>query len=68
MFKPLVDRVGLGSLVPVEFFGARNLAFLPNGSSLHTFEVGNCHTICIVIVLHVLIHNFCTVKCSNRNR
>ncbi|KAF4105217.1 hypothetical protein G5714_014548 [Onychostoma macrolepis] len=38
MFKPLVDRVGLGSLVPVEFFGARTLAFLPDGSSLHTFE------------------------------
>uniref|UniRef100_A0A671NEB6 Lysine-specific demethylase n=1 Tax=Sinocyclocheilus anshuiensis TaxID=1608454 RepID=A0A671NEB6_9TELE len=38
MFKPLVDHVGLGSLVPVEFFGARTLAFLPNGSSLHTFE------------------------------
>uniref|UniRef100_A0A8C1MEL8 Lysine-specific demethylase n=1 Tax=Cyprinus carpio TaxID=7962 RepID=A0A8C1MEL8_CYPCA len=41
MFKALVDRVGLGSLVPVEFFGARTLAFLPNGSSLLTFEVGN---------------------------
>lgn len=40
MFKPLVDRVGLGPLVPVEFFGARSLTFLPNGSSLHTFEVG----------------------------
>ncbi|KAL1261500.1 hypothetical protein QQF64_006765 [Cirrhinus molitorella] len=38
MFKPLVDRVGLGSQVPVELFGARTLAFLPNGSSLHTFE------------------------------
>uniref|UniRef100_A0A8C1MFK4 Lysine-specific demethylase n=1 Tax=Cyprinus carpio TaxID=7962 RepID=A0A8C1MFK4_CYPCA len=38
MFKALVDRVGLGSLVPVEFFGARTLAFLPNGSSLLTFE------------------------------
>ncbi|XP_051715664.1 lysine-specific demethylase 3B isoform X7 [Ctenopharyngodon idella] len=38
MFKPLVDRVGLGSLVPVEFFGPRTLAFLPNGNSLHTFE------------------------------
>uniref|UniRef100_A0A9J7YS38 Lysine-specific demethylase n=1 Tax=Cyprinus carpio carpio TaxID=630221 RepID=A0A9J7YS38_CYPCA len=36
MFKALVDRVGLGSLVPVEFFGARTLAFLPNGSSLCT--------------------------------
>uniref|UniRef100_A0A672K7K1 Lysine-specific demethylase n=1 Tax=Sinocyclocheilus grahami TaxID=75366 RepID=A0A672K7K1_SINGR len=41
MFKPLVDHVGLGSLVPVEFFGARTLAFLPNGSSLHTFEVAD---------------------------
>ncbi|XP_005173197.2 lysine-specific demethylase 3B isoform X3 [Danio rerio] len=38
MFKQLIDRVGLGSVVPVEFFGARNLAFLPNGNSLHTFE------------------------------
>ncbi|XP_059372396.1 lysine-specific demethylase 3B isoform X2 [Carassius carassius] len=38
MFKALVDRVGLGSMVPVEFFGARTLAFLPNGSSLLTFE------------------------------
>uniref|UniRef100_A0A671NEI5 Lysine-specific demethylase n=1 Tax=Sinocyclocheilus anshuiensis TaxID=1608454 RepID=A0A671NEI5_9TELE len=37
MFKPLVDHVGLGSLVPVEFFGARTLAFLPNGSSLLSF-------------------------------
>ncbi|XP_067222552.1 lysine-specific demethylase 3B isoform X2 [Chanodichthys erythropterus] len=38
VFKPLVDRVGLGSLVPVEFFGPRTLAFLPNGNTLHTFE------------------------------
>uniref|UniRef100_A0A8C1ZW06 Lysine-specific demethylase n=1 Tax=Cyprinus carpio TaxID=7962 RepID=A0A8C1ZW06_CYPCA len=52
MFKPLVDRVGLGSLVPVEFFGTRTLAFLPNGSALHTFEVGDHHKICIVIILH----------------
>uniref|UniRef100_A0A8C1ZWE3 Lysine-specific demethylase n=1 Tax=Cyprinus carpio TaxID=7962 RepID=A0A8C1ZWE3_CYPCA len=36
MFKPLVDRVGLGSLVPVEFFGTRTLAFLPNGNFGHT--------------------------------
>uniref|UniRef100_A0A671N205 Lysine-specific demethylase n=1 Tax=Sinocyclocheilus anshuiensis TaxID=1608454 RepID=A0A671N205_9TELE len=65
MFKPLVDRVGLGSLVPVEFFGARTLAFLPNGSSLHTFEVGDRHKICIVIILHVLVQNFGTVKADN---
>nr|XP_055033900.1 lysine-specific demethylase 3B isoform X2 [Misgurnus anguillicaudatus] len=38
MFKPLVDRLGLGSLVPLEFFGTRTLVFLPNGNSLHTFE------------------------------
>uniref|UniRef100_A0A8C2CVA6 Lysine-specific demethylase n=1 Tax=Cyprinus carpio TaxID=7962 RepID=A0A8C2CVA6_CYPCA len=36
MFKALVDRVGLGSLVPVEFFGARTLAFLPNGNIEHS--------------------------------
>uniref|UniRef100_A0A671N5M5 Lysine-specific demethylase n=1 Tax=Sinocyclocheilus anshuiensis TaxID=1608454 RepID=A0A671N5M5_9TELE len=62
MFKPLVDRVGLGSLVPVEFFGARTLAFLPNGSSLHTFEVGDRHKICIVIILHVLVQNFAAIS------
>uniref|UniRef100_A0AAY4D450 Lysine-specific demethylase n=1 Tax=Denticeps clupeoides TaxID=299321 RepID=A0AAY4D450_9TELE len=39
-FQPLVDRVGLGSLVPVEFFGpARTLEFLPDGNSLQMFEV-----------------------------
>ncbi|XP_057205404.1 lysine-specific demethylase 3B isoform X2 [Triplophysa rosa] len=38
MFKPVVDRVGLGSTVPVEFFGTRTLVFLPNGNSLLTFE------------------------------
>uniref|UniRef100_A0A9J7ZKJ7 Lysine-specific demethylase n=1 Tax=Cyprinus carpio carpio TaxID=630221 RepID=A0A9J7ZKJ7_CYPCA len=58
MFKALVDRVGLGSLVPVEFFGARTLAFLPNGSSLLTFEVGNCPKICIVILFFTMILNF----------
>uniref|UniRef100_A0A4W4G0S9 Lysine-specific demethylase n=1 Tax=Electrophorus electricus TaxID=8005 RepID=A0A4W4G0S9_ELEEL len=35
VFHLLVDRVGLGSLVPVEFFGTRKLEFLPNGNSLH---------------------------------
>ncbi|KAK3535412.1 hypothetical protein QTP70_016780 [Hemibagrus guttatus] len=38
VFQPLVDRVGLGSLVPVEFFGTRKLEFLPSGSSLQRFE------------------------------
>ncbi|KAG7328930.1 hypothetical protein KOW79_007104 [Hemibagrus wyckioides] len=39
VFQPLVDRVGLGSLVPVEFFGTRKLEFLPSGSPLQRFEV-----------------------------
>lgn len=39
VFQPLVDRVGLGSLVPVEFFGTRKLEFLPSGSALQRFEV-----------------------------
>ncbi|CAB1325222.1 unnamed protein product [Coregonus sp. 'balchen'] len=37
-FRCLVDRVGLGSLVPVEFFGSRTLDFLPDGNSLQRFE------------------------------
>ncbi|KAJ8405526.1 hypothetical protein AAFF_G00319990 [Aldrovandia affinis] len=39
VFRPLVDRVGLGTLVPVEFFGNRTLNFLPDGNSLQPFEV-----------------------------
>ncbi|KAJ8408875.1 hypothetical protein AAFF_G00246930 [Aldrovandia affinis] len=38
-FRPLVDRVGLGSLVPVESFLDRTLHFLPDGDSLQRFEV-----------------------------
>ncbi|KAI4893779.1 hypothetical protein NFI96_033968, partial [Prochilodus magdalenae] len=38
VFQPLVDRVGLGSVVPVEFFGTRKLEFLPSGISLQRFE------------------------------
>ncbi|KAJ8331948.1 hypothetical protein SKAU_G00430700, partial [Synaphobranchus kaupii] len=45
-YRPLVDRVGLGSLVPVESFVDRTLNFLPDGDSLQRFEVeketGNC--------------------------
>lgn len=35
-----MDRVGIASLVPVEFFGTRKLEFLPSGSLLQRFEVG----------------------------
>ncbi|XP_062331946.1 lysine-specific demethylase 3B isoform X2 [Osmerus eperlanus] len=38
-FRSLVDRVGLGPLVPVEFLGSRTLEFLADGSSLQRFEV-----------------------------
>ncbi|KAJ8266772.1 hypothetical protein GJAV_G00134540 [Gymnothorax javanicus] len=38
-YRPLVDRVGLGSLVPVESFVDRSLHFLPDGESLEKFEV-----------------------------
>ncbi|KAJ8015272.1 hypothetical protein DPEC_G00024400 [Dallia pectoralis] len=41
VFRSLVDRLGLGSLVPVEFFGSRTLDFLPDGNSLQRFEVGD---------------------------
>ena len=38
-FRSLVDRVGLGSVVPVEFFGTGNFEFLPEDKSLQKFEV-----------------------------
>ncbi|XP_071375932.1 lysine-specific demethylase 3B isoform X1 [Centroberyx affinis] len=38
-FRSLVDRVGLGSLVPVEFFGNRTFEFLPDNKSVQRFEV-----------------------------
>uniref|UniRef100_A0A8C7GBB4 Lysine-specific demethylase n=1 Tax=Oncorhynchus kisutch TaxID=8019 RepID=A0A8C7GBB4_ONCKI len=44
-FRSLVDRVGLGSLVPVEFFGNRTLDFLPDGNSLQRFEVDVGHSL-----------------------
>uniref|UniRef100_A0A8C5CBT3 Lysine-specific demethylase n=1 Tax=Gadus morhua TaxID=8049 RepID=A0A8C5CBT3_GADMO len=38
-FRSLVDRVGLGSVVPVEFFGKGSFEFLPEDKSLQKFEV-----------------------------
>ncbi|XP_067455149.1 lysine-specific demethylase 3B isoform X2 [Thunnus thynnus] len=38
-FRSLVDRVGLGSLVPVEYFGNKNFEFLPDNKSVQRFEV-----------------------------
>ncbi|XP_034545376.1 lysine-specific demethylase 3B isoform X2 [Notolabrus celidotus] len=38
-FRSLVDRVGLGSLVAVEYFGNKNFEFLPNNKTVQRFEV-----------------------------
>lgn len=31
--------MGLGSLVPVEYFGSKNFEFLPDNKSIQRFEV-----------------------------
>ncbi|XP_072251967.1 lysine-specific demethylase 3B isoform X2 [Leuresthes tenuis] len=38
-FRSLVDRVGLGSLVPVEYFGNKNFEFLPDNKTVQKFEI-----------------------------
>ncbi|XP_030000752.1 lysine-specific demethylase 3B isoform X2 [Sphaeramia orbicularis] len=38
-FRSLVDRVGLGALVPVEYFGSKNFELLPDNKSVQRFEV-----------------------------
>uniref|UniRef100_A0A673BGV9 Lysine-specific demethylase n=1 Tax=Sphaeramia orbicularis TaxID=375764 RepID=A0A673BGV9_9TELE len=40
-FRSLVDRVGLGALVPVEYFGSKNFELLPDNKSVQRFEVCN---------------------------
>ncbi|XP_056295394.1 lysine-specific demethylase 3B isoform X1 [Pseudoliparis swirei] len=39
VFRSLVDRVGLGPLVPVEYFGDKNFEFLPDNKTVQRFEV-----------------------------
>uniref|UniRef100_A0A8C4H3T4 Lysine-specific demethylase n=1 Tax=Dicentrarchus labrax TaxID=13489 RepID=A0A8C4H3T4_DICLA len=39
VFRSLVDRVGLGPLVPVEYFGNKNFEFLPDSKTVQRFEV-----------------------------
>lgn len=39
VFRSLVDRIGLGSLVPVEYFGNKNHEFLSDRKPLQRFEV-----------------------------
>uniref|UniRef100_A0A672HU05 Lysine-specific demethylase n=1 Tax=Salarias fasciatus TaxID=181472 RepID=A0A672HU05_SALFA len=38
-YRPLVDKVGLRSLFPVEYFGNKNLEFLSDNKSVQRFEV-----------------------------
>ncbi|XP_068596118.1 lysine-specific demethylase 3B [Brachionichthys hirsutus] len=38
-FRPLVDRVGLGSMVPVEYFENRKFEFLPDNKTVKRFEI-----------------------------
>ncbi|XP_072295153.1 lysine-specific demethylase 3B isoform X2 [Eucyclogobius newberryi] len=39
VFRCLVDRVGLGSVVPVMYFAHNNLDFLPDKNSIQRFEI-----------------------------
>nr|XP_040029144.1 lysine-specific demethylase 3B isoform X1 [Gasterosteus aculeatus aculeatus] len=39
VYRSLVDKVGLGSLVPVEYFGNKNFDFLPDNKTVQRFEV-----------------------------
>ncbi|XP_028271586.1 lysine-specific demethylase 3B isoform X2 [Parambassis ranga] len=39
VFRSIVDRVGLGSLVPVEYFGIKKFEFLPDNKTVQMFEV-----------------------------
>ncbi|XP_034037116.1 lysine-specific demethylase 3B isoform X2 [Thalassophryne amazonica] len=38
VFRSLVDRVGLGAVVPVEYFGIKNFEFLPDNKAIKRFE------------------------------
>ncbi|XP_035983264.1 lysine-specific demethylase 3B isoform X2 [Fundulus heteroclitus] len=38
-FRSLVDRLGLGSLVPVEYFATKNSEFLPDDKAFQRFEI-----------------------------
>ncbi|XP_058504984.1 lysine-specific demethylase 3B isoform X1 [Solea solea] len=39
VFRSLVDRVGLGSMVPVEYFGNKTFEFLSDNKTIQRFEV-----------------------------
>ncbi|XP_028315844.1 lysine-specific demethylase 3B isoform X2 [Gouania willdenowi] len=39
IFRTLVDKVGFGSMIPVEFFGSKNIEFLPNNKTVQRFEI-----------------------------
>lgn len=39
-FTPLVDKLGLGSVVPVEYLVDRELRFLSDANGMHLFQMG----------------------------
>lgn len=41
-FTPLVDKLGLGSVVPVEYLVDRELRFMSDANGLHLFQVLDC--------------------------
>lgn len=43
-----MDRVGLGSLVPVEYFGNKNLDFLSDNKTVLRFEVSKLVLIAVI--------------------
>lgn len=61
VFQPLVDRVGLGSLVPVEYFGNKNLDFLSDNKTVRRFEVSKLVLIALIhpAELAKTVHNDC---------
>lgn len=46
-----MDRVGLGSLVPVEYFGNKEFEFLPDNKSVQRFEV--CESVLLLFRMHL---------------
>uniref|UniRef100_A0A8B9KCS5 Lysine-specific demethylase n=1 Tax=Astyanax mexicanus TaxID=7994 RepID=A0A8B9KCS5_ASTMX len=60
VFQPLVDRVGLAALVPVEFFGTKKLEFLSSAGSLQRFEVRQCSVVNAVLCEYDLFPDLCS--------
>lgn len=61
MFRSLVDKIGLDSVVPVEYFGNKNYDFLPDKKLLQRFEVCDLF---IFLILNISCYlNLCLTVC-----